>query len=390
MKPGSKLFIAAVLPIVFSACGTMAPPKPPSLDLPNPPKDLRAVRKGDQVILTWTIPDRTTDRQAIHRVGLTHICRGLEAQLAKCGTPVAAAKPEALATKSSPEKSSLSPEKPAQESSGKKSAEKITASWRDTLPASLQSDDPAGNVAYAIEVLNEDGRGAGLSNQVRVPTIRTLPPPKDFAFKVTSHGVDLTWSSVIPTSYLSVQAERSQAVAGVNYGYRVYRRQEGSEESVLVANVSAGGAPAITLTDSKLEWEKTYYYRAETVTVIAQPGKPELPVEGADTPELKVFADDVFPPAIPSGLQAVFSGPGQQPFVDLIWAPVTDMDLNGYNVYRRDEGSAAVKVNQLLIKTPAYRDANVAPGKTYFYSVSAVDVRGNESARSEEASERVP
>jgi hypothetical protein len=32
----------------------------------------------------------------------------------------------------------------------------------------------------------------------------------------------------------------------------------------------------------------------------------------------------------------------------------------------------------------------VVKGTTYIYSVSAVDVRGNESARSEEASESVP
>jgi len=38
----------------------------------------------------------------------------------------------------------------------------------------------------------------------------------------------------------------------------------------------------------------------------------------------------------------------------------------------------------------AFRDAQVVSGKTYFYSVSAVDTRQKESARSEEASERVP
>jgi len=59
-------------------------------------------------------------------------------------------------------------------------------------------------------------------------------------------------------------------------------------------------------------------------------------------------------------------------------------------VYRHEEGAAPVKVNTELVKTPAYRDANVASGKSYWYSVSAVDVRGNESAKSEEASERVP
>jgi len=89
-------------------------------------------------------------------------------------------------------------------------------------------------------------------------------------------------------------------------------------------------------------------------------------------------------------LQAVASGPGQKTFIDLVWAPVSDVDLDGYNVYRHEEGSAAVKVNTEPLKTPAYRDASVVSGKSYFYSVSAVDVRGNESARSEEASEAVP
>jgi fibronectin type 3 domain-containing protein len=124
--------------------------------------------------------------------------------------------------------------------------------------------------------------------------------------------------------------------------------------------------------------------------VIAQPGKLEVSIEGDDTPEVKVFADDVFPPAVPSGLQAVFSGPGQQPFIDLIWAPVTDADLDGYNIYRHEEGGAPVRVNSEPVKMPAFRDAQVVSGKTYFYSVSAVDTRQNESARSEEASERVP
>jgi fibronectin type 3 domain-containing protein len=73
-----------------------------------------------------------------------------------------------------------------------------------------------------------------------------------------------------------------------------------------------------------------------------------------------------------------------------VWAPVTDVDLDGYNVYRHEDRMAAVRVNAEPVKTPAYRDANVVSGKRYFYSVSAVDVRGNESGRSEEASETVP
>ena len=49
-----------------------------------------------------------------------------------------------------------------------------------------------------------------------------------------------------------------------------------------------------------------------------------------------------------------------------------------------------VKVNAALVKSPSYRDSAVGSGKTYTYSVSAMDVRGNESRRSEETSEPVP
>jgi bacillopeptidase F len=117
-----------------------------------------------------------------------------------------------------------------------------------------------------------------------------------------------------------------------------------------------------------------------------------IQVEGDNSPDVKVFAHDAFPPAVPSGLQAVFSGPGQKTFIDLRWAPVADVDLNGYNVYRHEDGSATekAKLNAEPLKTPAYRDSSVISGKTYFYSVSAIDVRGNESAQSEAASESVP
>jgi hypothetical protein len=211
--------------------------------------------------------------------------------------------------------------------------------------------------------------------------VQTLPPPQDFAARVTSQGVVLSWTSDLPPT---------ASPQSVRYVYRVYRQMEGSKEPILAGEVPAGNQRSFALTDSSIEWEKTYEYRAETVTVIAQENKPEMQVEGDDTPAIKVFADDVFPPAVPSGLQAVASGPGQATFVDLVWAAVTDVDLDGYNVYRHEEGSAPVRVNAELVKAPAYRDAHVASGKSYFYSVSAVDVRGNESVRSEEASETVP
>jgi len=354
-----RLLLALVTPLLFTACANIGPPEPPSLDLPKPPSDLRAVRKGDRVTLTWTIPALTTDRQTARSFGATRICRGLQAELTQCA-PVGEAAP-VKAVRKSPE-------------------QRISASYVDVLTGDTEGDNPSSFLTYAIEVLNADGRGAGLSNQVRVSLARTLPPPKDLSARVTALGVVLDWTSeTLPA--LSPPGR---------FVYRVYRRQAGDQQKMLVSELPVASEGRLSLTDSSIEWQKTYEYHTESVTLVAQEGKPDVQVEGDDSPEVKVFADDIFPPAVPSGLQAVFSGPGQQPFIDLVWAPDTDVDLNGYNVYRREEGTEPVKLNAEPLKTPAYRDGSVAAGKRYLYSVSAVDVRGNESERSEEASETVP
>jgi fibronectin type 3 domain-containing protein len=117
---------------------------------------------------------------------------------------------------------------------------------------------------------------------------------------------------------------------------------------------------------------------------------PDQQVEGADSTPLHIFTRDIFAPAVPTGLQAVFSGVGQQPFVDLTWAPDLDADLAGYNVYRWEQGGTPVRLNAQLVPSPSFRDTNVAAGRTYYYSVSAVDLRGNESARSEQTAEQIP
>jgi hypothetical protein len=345
--------------------------------VPKAPSDLRAARKGDKVTLTWTIPARTTDRQRVRYLGKTRVCRSLDptkldAVLKQCDAPIPeVAPPEDFAATN---KSS--------------SAKKLTASFIDTLPSAVEQENPTGFATYAVEVLNAAGRGAGVSNLARTPLVPTVPPFSEFTARPTGQGVLIAWEC----------SSASSRGTGVKYLFRIYRRLESSASATRIAEIdvtecaagSGGAQNSNSFLDQTLEWEKTYLYRGTGVSVVEAAGKPAVQVEGDDTPEVKVWAHDVFPPAVPSGLQAVFSGPGQQAFIDLIWSPVTDVDLDGYNVYRHEEGSAAVKVNTVPVKIPAFRDSQVVSGKTYFYSVSAADLRGNESARSEETSESVP
>jgi hypothetical protein len=383
---GQWLTLAAL--VWLTGCASIGPPLPPSLELPRPPANLRAARKGDKVTLTWTIPARTMDRQGVRYLGKTRICRSLDPTLTRCGTPVGEAPPPADFA-----------------ATNKSSVKKLIGTFTDILPSTMEQSNPTGFATYGVEVLNAADRGAGISNQVKVALVPTVPPFSGFAAQTTAQGVLISWQC----------APKSGRRTGAKYLFRIYRRLESSPSATRVAEIDAtecaagsGGLAPLSgqlsgaasqkesdkiitsFLDQTFEWENTYFYRGLVVSVVEVAGKPAVEVEGDDTPEAKVFAHDVFPPAVPSGLQAVFSGPGQQLFIDLIWAPVTDADLEGYNVYRHEEGGAPVKVNAEPIRMPAFRDAQVVSGKRYFYSVSAVDQRGNESTQSEEASESVP
>ncbi|HEX3354691.1 MAG TPA: hypothetical protein VHS34_17865 [Terriglobales bacterium] len=357
---------------VLAACGTPGVPMPPALELAKPVTDLRAARKGARVYLAWTVPVKTTDHQTVRHPGPTRICRSLKVGIDDCKKPVAEIPASQFPVPELQKKTAAPP--------------KIQATYTDILPQDLQRQDPTADLVYAVSALNESGRSAGLSNLVQVPSAETLPPPDNLHSEVESDGVLLSWTC-------PAEVPANPAIA---YKLRIYRRERGGQGQKTdtrlaeVNWVSCAENKAPQFLDQTFEWEKYYDYRGAVVTVIAEPGKPEVEVEGDDTPAVEVFAHDIFPPAVPAGLQAVFSGVGQKPFVDLVWSPDTEADLAGYNIFRREEGGQPVKVNSELVKSPAYRDNDVAPGKKYFYSVSAVDERDNESARSPEASEQVP
>lgn len=87
-------------------------------------------------------------------------------------------------------------------------------------------------------------------------------------------------------------------------------------------------------------------------------------------------------PALPESLDFE-SDPND---ITLLWNPVADADLAGYNVYRSTTpGSGHSRINFELLRTGSrYVDAGLTFGTTQYYYVTAVDSSGNESAQSDE------
>jgi hypothetical protein len=359
----AELIACAVLLGAFCACGTPGAPQPPSLNLPRPVADLTASRRGNQVDLEWTVPRKNTDSTNVTRNPVTSICRHPGATLMAHCDAVAQVQPPV-------------PKAP-QKQKGEAPPGDIRIHYVDTLPPQLGTANPTGFVMYGVEELSPQGRSAGISNQVAIPLVPVIAAPEGLSAEVSGDGVRISWSGAAPAS----------PPAGVTYRYRIMRRPAGASAYTVLEDVEPSATGSYL--DKTFGWEQKYEYRITTVSEVQAHGR-NAAVEGEDSRPVEVFTRDIYPPAQPAGLQAVFSNAGQRPFIDLTWAPNLESDLAGYNVFRWETGSQPQKLNAKLVPLSSYRDEAVAAGKTYFYAVSAVDLRGNESPRSVSASEKVP
>lgn len=344
--------------VCLSGCGVPGAPQPPSLGIPKTINDLQATRKGATVGLTWTEPTETTDGELIRKPGKMVVTRA-----ASSGGPF-----------------QTITEMPLQPALTEKQRPKASAV--DSIAALVTDPAAPDFLFYRVTSVSRRNTTSLPSNLVSVPAVVTPPPPQSLTLGLVPRGVSISFD--IPAVTVPMRLN-SQVV------YRIMRLESGADgaaEPFVVGQIKSGDqAPPIV--DSRIEWEKKYDYWVRPVT-LWRAGSQQGEVEGDDSPTAAIVAHDTFPPATPSGLQAVFSGLVQRPAIDLTWTPNTEDDLAGYNVYRRTGSGPPVKINAELVKTPAFHDPNVTVGENYFYSITAVDLRGNESTASAETSEAVP
>src|SRR5580692_10472859 len=94
----AALVAALAATVALAGCGMPGAPQPPSLHLPIRVGDLSAVRTGNQVALTWSMPKKDTDKVPIKDNVTVRICRN-ESATASCSSAATfALSPEADGT----------------------------------------------------------------------------------------------------------------------------------------------------------------------------------------------------------------------------------------------------------------------------------------------------
>src|SRR5258708_5402614 len=162
-KLRAEAAVAALATLLVAApgCGTPGPPQPPSLNLPDRVENLAAIRAGNQVTLTWTMPKRNTDKLPLKTTVAENVCRR---EAATPCTPIATL--------------SFAPGS--------------AGSFTDSLPQPLASGAPQ-PLSYYVELENRIGRSAGESNAAVILAGEAPAPVAGLAAELRRAGIVLHW-----------------------------------------------------------------------------------------------------------------------------------------------------------------------------------------------------
>ncbi len=368
---------AAILTACAIGCASPAPPQTPSLNLPEPIKDLTAQRIGNTVELHWTTPTQTTSRIPVKGPMTAEICRAT-GPTAPCAQTLRV---------------------PAQPGPSTASDVLTNLSESTTL------------LTYRIQLLNAHDRSAGPSNDAFAAAGSAPPPIQQLRATPTPEGIQITWTpaqsaaaveliriSLNPDGTPLQPAPKPSKPSANPLAKKTPPKPEpdplqppAPTETKLRTPASATD-PGGTL-DHTAQKNSTYSYTAQRVRTVTLEGHT-LELRSPISSPVQITLRDIFPPHTPTGLEAVPGGltPSDRS-IDLSWIPDSDADLAGYFVYRQDvDSSGAVaatvtRLNQTPVVGPAYRDQTAKPGRRYAYRVSAVDAAGNESPPSEPVQE---
>lgn len=363
---------------LLTGCANPGPPRPPSLHLPRPVKNLVAKRQGNAVLLQWTAPSDTTDGELLSPSASQ---AGHVAAKGKTPSSSASALPVRLVTEI------CRTPVPAQADSACLQVQRISVEPGSvvTVPMRLSPDLLAGAprvIAYRVRTFNAKGRSAAPSSPALAVAGEAPEALQNLHVRPVRQGAELSWTKEEhPIAGEVVLLERNELPENVDphHHHTIQLRVQSSPDP-------GGTVDPVVLS------KQQYRYQAARVR------KVEINGEVLELCSATVTADSgslqqVYPPQPPKELAAVAtpSMGTQQAAIDLSWEPNTEPDVAGYNVYRA-EGNAETFVRLTLtpIAETSFHDTIVVSQKTYRYYVTAVDTSGNESRHSLTATENVP
>lgn len=360
MKRFISLLVSSFALLIAFSCGKKGPLQPPLVRTPQKVEELAVFQRGGKVILDWTNPGTYLDGNPLPGISEVEVWV-LEVE-ALSGAEMPDISLSDFEKKSRREAVIRSEQFP----DFRKKDEKTRFEFRYIYTIPSGKRDIIG-IVFSLRIKDNRGRKSALSDLRRVePQVLPLPPG-NLRTILSEDRIEVLWEAP--------EANTNGTSPPRVVGYNVFR-SEGEEPAVLL-NVSLISGKKYEDRGFQFGQKYRYFVRAS-----ASETSPFQESENSDTADL--HAEDMFPPSPPSGLVAI-SGEG---YVTLSWEANREEDLAGYRVWRREEGrDDHVLLTQEPIVELSSTDSTVEKNKRYYYAITAVDLAGNESRKSQEATE---
>jgi len=188
--------------------------------------------------------------------------------------------------------------------------------------------------------------------------------PTDLELTTGNKQIKLKWS------YPKWQGDFTD----LGFRYNIYRKEGNSKFRKINENIiirDDNSAPEYD--DLWLEEGIKYSYKVTISDPIGNESKASKVAE--------ILLEDKTPPSIVTNVMAEAYQNGMQ----ISWNMSTELDANGYNVYRATSLKGTFKkLNKVLVPvdTPYYMDSTIVEKKQFFYTITALDKAGNEGKQS--------
>ena len=367
----------SLLAIIFLlGCGKKGPLQLEPELIPNAAEKLKLIQIGDHLKLEWDFPQVLADKKRtpletakIDRIYIYYSNKEIPGgKFAKKATLLKKLKLEDL-TQSPP------PLTPAPGSPGMGEVKNLT--YFINLPFKLKELDNKQHF-FGIQYYYQKKKSP-LNEIAFIFTRMPVKPVTDLKLNLEKKLIKLTWAKPLLD-------EAGKSITDIA-GYNIYRKIEPEKAGEAEANVGTIEKEVFSKInranvlseyyedmDTGINGNYSYYVSA----VISKQ------IESAPAQTVSIKVTDIFPPEIPANLVCFKA----QDHLFLTWKPVMDTDLSHYRVYRRLSPDDEYQLAADKVTAATYKDIDLKAGKTYFYVVTSVDTKGNESEYSNEVKEQ--
>lgn len=380
MKKFFSAFLTILFVLPFFSCGKKGELLPPLVRLPQTAREVQITQRADRIILTWKNPMAYEDGSPLSGIEKIEIWVLKED---KKGKKDAGERKDEAGEEEMKEAEKAAPEIKKEEFDQRASLDHTIE--QDEIHEYLASEDsPAGEMRYEHKLLSKElnskkftfglrvkerKRYSAFSDLVSLEPMVLPLPPEDVTAAVLEDRIEVKWKA--PSQNMDKSSPANLK------GFNIYRLEGEAEPLRLNGKL----IKEELYNDKQFVFGQTYKY---FVRASATESSPYL--ESENSRMVEIPAKDTFAPAPPKGLLSV-SG---QRFISLSWNANPEDDLDGYRVWRQEEGEQEfIPVTREIIKENAYIDRAVKRGTKYSYCVTALDRAGNESRKSEIVSDRI-